>query len=99
MKKKLRELFLDYFNNFLSVEGFSEYYGLDQDKAKRIIELGRKLHEKHVSDQRDRTLALKALKTYNPSKETLFTYEQMSTKELVELSDKKFYAFCDSFKD
>jgi hypothetical protein len=45
MKKKLQNLFLDYFNNFLSVEGFASYYGFEVEKAKRVIELGRKIHE------------------------------------------------------
>lgn len=45
MKKRLQFLFLDYFNNFLSIEGFSSYYGFNQERAKRIISLGRKIHE------------------------------------------------------
>jgi hypothetical protein len=45
MKKKLQNLFLDYFNNFLSVEGFASWYGMSEAKAKRVIELGRKIHE------------------------------------------------------
>lgn len=45
MKKKLQKLFLDYFNNFLSVEGFASYYGFDLSKAQRVIDLGRKIHE------------------------------------------------------
>lgn len=46
MKTKLQNLFLDYFNNFLTVPYFAEYYGFSVEKAKRIIKLGEKIHEK-----------------------------------------------------
>lgn len=38
-------MFLDYFNNFLSVERFASYYGLTEEQAKEVIELGRLEHE------------------------------------------------------
>lgn len=38
------ELYLDYFNNFLTVGAFADYYGLDDVDAYYIIELGRKLN-------------------------------------------------------
>lgn len=47
MKAKLAKLYRDYFNNFLSVERFAEYYQINTEaKANRIIELGRILHER-----------------------------------------------------
>ena len=49
MKRKLINLFLDYFNNFLSVEGFASYYGLSIENANRVIHLGRYYHEKGAS--------------------------------------------------
>ncbi len=39
------EMFLDYFNNFLSVERFAEYYEISVPEAKRVIERGREIHE------------------------------------------------------
>ena len=45
MKQKLITLFLDYFNNFLTVERFASYHGMSEEKARRVICLGRKLHE------------------------------------------------------
>lgn len=36
-------MYLDWRNNFLTVERFAEYYGIDEDKAERVIFLGRKL--------------------------------------------------------
>lgn len=43
-----QELFLDWFNNFLTVERFAEYYNLTIEQARRLIEEGRKLHEEGV---------------------------------------------------
>lgn len=37
----LEDLFLDYFNNFLTVDRFAEYYGLDVKIANEVIYLGR----------------------------------------------------------
>ena len=40
---------LDYFNNFISTQRFSEYYDLSMDEAKTIIIVGRKInHEKEI---------------------------------------------------
>lgn len=33
-----RELYLDYFNNFLTVERFAEYYGMTVADAKDLIQ-------------------------------------------------------------
>lgn len=32
------ELYLDWVNNFLTVSFFAEYYGMDEDQARWIIE-------------------------------------------------------------
>lgn len=39
------KLFLDYFNNFLSVERFAEYYSFTVEEATKVIDEGRELHE------------------------------------------------------
>jgi len=46
--KKLIELYLDYWNNFLSVSRFAEYYSLEEDDAQLLIEIGRKYYERQV---------------------------------------------------
>lgn len=48
MKTKLANMFLDWFNNFLTIERFASYYEVDEEKARRIIEIGRRIHEKRV---------------------------------------------------
>lgn len=45
---RIQELYLDYVNNFLSVERFAEYYNMSERKANRTIELGRQVHERRV---------------------------------------------------
>lgn len=35
------EMYLDYWNNFLTVERFAEYYGIMEDEAITIINKGR----------------------------------------------------------
>ena len=44
----LRELFLDYFNNYLTVALFAEHNELSVKEATSLIEMGRKLHEEYV---------------------------------------------------
>lgn len=44
-----RDLFLDYFNNYLSIEKFAEHNEIDLESAKIIIEQGRFEHEKYCA--------------------------------------------------
>jgi len=46
MKKKIQEMYLDWVNNFLSLERFSEYYNIPPQKAEKIINLGRILNNR-----------------------------------------------------
>jgi hypothetical protein len=43
---KLEELFLDKFNNFLTIDRFAEYYNFTRYEASRIIDLGRAVNLK-----------------------------------------------------
>lgn len=49
----VKKMYLDYLNNFLTVESFSEYYGISEDfaveliiESKRILEQEKKLEDK-----------------------------------------------------
>ncbi len=42
-RQTIKNMFLDYVNNFLSVYRFAEHYNLDEDQAYRIIDIGRQL--------------------------------------------------------
>jgi hypothetical protein len=48
LRDYLADLYLDWVNNFLTIERFSEYYGLDEDDAKILLEIAKKSHEQRV---------------------------------------------------
>lgn len=39
------DMYLDYRNNFLTVEAFADYYRISVDKANQIIKLGREVSD------------------------------------------------------
>lgn len=46
-KQMYEEMYLDWFNNFISTSRFAEYYGLGMAEAENIIDVGRKInHER-----------------------------------------------------
>ncbi len=46
--KQWRDMFLDWFNNFLTIERFAEYYGITETYARIVIKEGKRLHEEYV---------------------------------------------------
>jgi len=46
--EKVIEMYLNYVNKFLTVEKFAEWYGLEEEDANIIIDMGRKYHEQRV---------------------------------------------------
>jgi hypothetical protein len=48
MRQKIESLYLSYFNDFLTVKKFSEYYGISVEKATRIINIGRKINHARI---------------------------------------------------
>jgi len=53
----LRNLYLDYVNNYLTMERFAEHNGLDIDQADVLLDIGKALHEDYVSQ-------LKSIETF-----------------------------------
>jgi hypothetical protein len=45
----LQNIYLDWVNNFLSIERFAEFYGISVSEASILIEICRALHERIVS--------------------------------------------------
>ena len=45
---ELTEMYLDWFNNFLTVSVFASYYQLSEDTASIVIKEGREMHERKV---------------------------------------------------
>jgi hypothetical protein len=42
-KKVITSMYLDYVNNFLTVDAFAQYYYLPVDEARQVIEQGRNI--------------------------------------------------------
>jgi len=53
LRDYLADLYLDWINNFLTVEVFAEYYGLDDDDARDLLKLAKKTHEQRVDFLKD----------------------------------------------
>ena len=53
LRDALADLYLDWVNNFLTIERFSEYYGLDEEDSKELLKLAKKCHEQRVDYLRD----------------------------------------------
>ena len=51
-KEQMRGIYLDWVNNFLTVDRFCEYYEIsDLSVGKAVINLGRLLHEEYCTEQ------------------------------------------------
>ena len=49
--EQLELLYLDWFNNFLSVKKFAEFYGMSEDKAVTLIDMGRVINHKGLAHE------------------------------------------------
>ena len=49
--KELELFYLDWFNNYLSVEKFAEFYGISEDKAVTLIDMGRVINHKGLRNE------------------------------------------------
>ena len=45
LKDVLCEFYLDYFNNFLTIEKFSQHYGLTWKQASQLIQISKDIYE------------------------------------------------------
>ena len=50
INKTLRDIFLDWTNNYLSLKGFASSNQMTVGEAKSILEVGKSLHEKYVEE-------------------------------------------------
>jgi len=50
MKNKIEKLYLTYFNDFCSIQCFSEYCNTTIKNAKRIIKIGRELNHRRYKN-------------------------------------------------
>ncbi len=45
---KFELLYLDYCNNFLTVERFAKFYGISTNKALKLIKLGKEINNEKI---------------------------------------------------
>ena len=45
MREQFAEWYLDFVNNFLTLDGFAEYYGISRDQAEEVVKLGKAIHD------------------------------------------------------
>ena len=50
MNKQLREFYLDWVNNYLTVETMAEQHELDVAHARTLIDIGRDAHQQYVDE-------------------------------------------------
>jgi len=50
MNKQLREFYLDWVNNYLTVETMAEHHGLDVSHACALIDIGRDAHQQYIDE-------------------------------------------------
>ena len=53
LRDTLADLYLDWINNFLTIEKFAEYYGLDENDANDLLKLSKKCHEQRLDFIKD----------------------------------------------
>ena len=49
--KKLELFYLDFFNNYLSVKKFAEFYGISEEKALTLIDIGKTINHSGVINE------------------------------------------------
>ena len=47
-KKSIHNFYLDYVNNFITVEKMADYYEMSIEDCRYLIDLGRKIHNKEI---------------------------------------------------
>lgn len=57
IKNMLQTVYLDYLNNFISVAGFAEHYGLTTEQAEQVLDLGRAIHNERIDNQKQRGIS------------------------------------------
>ncbi len=48
MGVQLIDFYMDWFNNYLTVEKIAEHHGIGVDDAEALIKMGRYMHQRHV---------------------------------------------------
>ena len=49
-RKKLRRIFREYWNDYLTIQTMADHNNITRERAYRIINLGRKLHNRRADE-------------------------------------------------
>lgn len=66
IKNKLHSLFLEYYCQYLTVEKFASDNNFTIEKAKRIIEIGKKIHNARAEKEKALDILIDDFKKTNP---------------------------------
>jgi len=50
MSIQIIDFYLDWFNNYLTIEKIAEHHGLEVDEAKALITMGRYMHHRYIDE-------------------------------------------------
>lgn len=50
LRNALADAFLDYLNDYITVAGFAMDYGLSNEEAMQVLQLGKAFHEKRAAN-------------------------------------------------
>lgn len=50
MKEKLIKIYLEWRNDFLTIDYFAEHYGITKTEAKQLIKMGKKYHNENCNN-------------------------------------------------
>ena len=50
MSVQVIDFYLDWVNNYLTIEKIAEHHGLDVDDARALITMGRFMHHRHIDE-------------------------------------------------
>ena len=55
IKEVLNDVYLDWVSNFETIEAFADWYGVDKNEARAIIDMGRQIHEKYFANEENKS--------------------------------------------
>jgi hypothetical protein len=73
--KFFKDMYLDYVNNYATIEVFAEHNGWSIDEAKAIVDLGREKHTQHTNNVSKKERFQTLLRRYFDLKDEILEYD------------------------
>ena len=83
LKQQIQDSFLDYVNNYLTIEKFASDHGITVAQATMFVALGRSVHESIVNKSEDLTPAMVKAKEFEELCTYILTSQDIQRKTLV----------------